>query len=229
MTKIVLMPGMVGSGELFREFIAALPERMEAITLHYPAESWTPYREMAKRLSAAMPDEAFVLVAESYSTPLAVRLAGMRPEGLRGVVLCAGFCTSPLHGWRRWMALKLAPVLGHLPLPRFVVKWLLLGKDAPTAMVNAVVAAVSWVDPGVLAARIREALRCNVLADLKLARVPILYVQPTQDRLIDPQCLQEIRRVRPGRTIAIDGPHLLLQREPELAAEVIMGFIREMS
>jgi pimeloyl-[acyl-carrier protein] methyl ester esterase len=227
--KIVLMPGMDGSGELLREFVAALPEECAVETVRYPADRWVPYRELAKSLVAGLPEEGFVLVAESYSTPLAVRMAATQPEGLQGMVLCAGFCTSPLRGWRRWVVMRMAPVLAHLPLPGFLVRWLLVGEDAPAALVEAVAAAVSWVEPRVLAARVRETLRCDVLADLAQVRVPVLYVQPTQDRVVDPVCLEEIRRVKPGRTVAIDGPHLLLQREPELAAEVVAGFVRELN
>jgi pimeloyl-ACP methyl ester carboxylesterase len=226
---LVLMPGMDGGGELLREFVAALPEGMVVETLRYPAEVWVPGREMAKTLAAGLPKEPFVLVAESYGTGLAVRLAGMRPVGLRGVVLCAGFCTSPLLGWKRWAAMRLAPALGHVGLPGWVVRRWLVGEDATAGLVEAVVAAVSWVEPKVLAARVREALRSNVLADLALVRVPVLYVQPTQDRVVDPECLEEIRRVKAGRTLAIDGPHLLMQTQPELVAEVVMGFVRELS
>ena len=225
--RLVLMPGMDGSGELLREFVAALPEGMVVETLRYPAEVWVPGREMAKTLAAALPAEPFVLVAESYGTGLAVRMAGIRPAGLRGVVLCAGFCTSPLLGWKRWAAMRLAPVLGHVGLPKWAVRRWMVGGDAAAGLVESVVAAVSWVEPKVLTAWVREALRSNVLADLALVRVPVLYLQPTQDRVVDPECIEEVRRVKTGRTLAIDGPHLLMQTQPELVAEVVMGFVRE--
>jgi pimeloyl-ACP methyl ester carboxylesterase len=124
--------------------------------------------------------------------------------------------------------MRLAPILGHVSLPKWAMRRWLVSEDASAGLVNAVVAAVSWVEPRVLAARIREALLSNVLADLALVQVPVLYVQPTQDRLVDPECLEEIRRVKTGRTLAIDGPHLLIQTQPELLAEVVMGFVREL-
>jgi pimeloyl-[acyl-carrier protein] methyl ester esterase len=88
--KLVLMPGMDGSGKLFREFVAALLEGTAVQTLRYPTDRWVPYRELAMELVRVMPSEPFVLVAESYSVPLAVVVASMRPEGLRGMVLFAG-------------------------------------------------------------------------------------------------------------------------------------------
>ncbi len=226
--RLVLMPGMDGSGELLREFVGALPEGMTVETMRYPADVWVPGREMARTLAAGLPEAPFVLVAESYGTGLAVRMAGRGSMGLRGVVLCAGFCTSPLLGWKRWVAMRLAPVLGHVGLPKWAVKRWLVGEDAAAGLVEAVIAAVSWVEPKVMAARVLEAVRSNVLADLALVQVPVLYVQPTQDRVVDPECLEEIRRVKTGRTLAIDGPHLLMQTQPELVAEVVMGFVREL-
>jgi len=226
--KLVLMPGMDGSGELSREFAAALPEGSVAEVMRYPPDAWMPGREFAKSLMAGLPEGPFVLVAESYSVPLAVRIAAARPQGLRGVVLSAGFCTSPLRGWRRWVVLRFAPLLARVRLPDWGVRWLLAGDDAPLAVVDAVRSALSWVEPWVLAARGRELMTCNVLAELGRVQVPVLYLHGTQDRVVDPECLEEMRDVHPGRTVAIDGPHLLAQREPELVAEIVVGFVREL-
>lgn len=226
--KLVLMPGMDGSGELFREFVAALQEGTAVQTLRYPTDRWVPYRELAMELLRVMPAEPFVLVAESYSVPLAIVVASMRPEGLRGMVLFAGFATSPVRGWKRDVGMRMAKAVSHLTLPGFVAEWMLLGQDAPKRLVDEVTAAVSWVDGRVLAARVREVLMVDVLRKLAEVSVAILYVQPTQDRLVDAACIEDLRMVKPARTVAIDGPHLLLQREPGLCAEVVMGFVREL-
>jgi pimeloyl-ACP methyl ester carboxylesterase len=73
----------------------------------------------------------------------------------------------------------------------------------------------------------REVLRCDVMAELAQVRAPILYLQAAQDRVVDLECLGEMHEVMPGRTVAIDGPHLLVQTEPQLVAEVVAGFVRE--
>jgi pimeloyl-[acyl-carrier protein] methyl ester esterase len=227
--KLVLLPGMDGSGELLRGFVAALPKEFETETSWYPTDRWMNYVELAGTLRGALSvDEPFVLVAESFGAPLAILIAELNPPNLRGLVLCAGFATSPVRGWKRELAMELAPLVSHVTMPKFVAKYLLVGDKAPRALVESVTGAVSWVAPKVLAARVREMMHVDVRAELGQVKVPVLYVQPTQDRLVDPVCMEEIQVVKPARVVTIPGPHLLLQAEPALCAELVAGFVREL-
>ena len=226
-SKILLLPGMDGSGELFREFVAALPEGLVADTVRYPADHVVGYAELEALVWAAMPTgEPFVLVAESYSTPLAIQIAATLPEGLRGLVLCAGFATSPVKGLLQDLIAMLPLTTLRLAFPTFVVRRFLVGNDAPEALVRDVVSEIGWVEPEVLAARAREMLLCNVRAELARVQVPIRYLRPAEDRLVSLECLEEILRIQLGTAVTtIDGPHMLLQREPTLCAEMVAEFV----
>jgi pimeloyl-[acyl-carrier protein] methyl ester esterase len=229
--KIVLLPGMDGSGELFRGLVGALPQGLETETLWYPADRYMNYGELAGTLRGAIPvDEPFVLVAESYGTPLAILIAALEPPNLQGIVLCAGFATSPLRGWRRTLVWDLAPLLSlsHVTMPKFMTRYLMVGDEAPRGLVELVTGAVSWVTPKVLYARVREMLNVDVRAELAQVRVPVLYVQASKDRVVDPACVEEMQAVRPGQVVVMDSPHLLLQCEPVLGAEMIVGFVKEL-
>ena len=99
MLKLVLLPGMDGTGELFSGFIAALPGTFEVVTVRYPTERYLPYSELENFVRAACPIFGpFMLVAESFSTPLAIQYAATSPANLAGIVLCTGFATSPVRG-----------------------------------------------------------------------------------------------------------------------------------
>src|SRR5271170_4693518 len=101
--KLVLLPGMDGTGELFREFVHALPQGFETVSVRYSGDRWVGYTELLQEVGAACPAaERFVIVGESYSAPLAIQFAATNPTDLAGVVLCAGFARSPVRGWRRW-------------------------------------------------------------------------------------------------------------------------------
>jgi pimeloyl-[acyl-carrier protein] methyl ester esterase len=228
--KLVLLPGMDGSGELFRGLEAVLPEGLETETLWYPADRYMNYGELAGTLRGAIPvDEPFVLVAESYAAPLAILIASLEPPNLRGIVLSAGFVTSPLRGLRRTLVWDLVPLLSHVTMPGLVARYLMVGQEAPKALVELVTGTVSWVTPKVLSARVREMLNTDARAELAQVKVPVLYLQPTKDRLVDPACLGEMQAVKPGRTVMIESPHLLLQCEAKVAAEVIAGFVKELA
>lgn len=228
--KLVLLPGMDGSGELFRGLEGVLPEELEIERLWYPADRYLNYRELAGTLRGAIRvDEPFVLVAESYGAPLAILIASMDPPNLRGIVLSAGFATSPLRGWRRTLCWDLVPLLAQVPLPSLVARYLLVGQEAPRGLVELIQGAVSWLTPKVLRARMREVLNVDVRAELAQVRVPVLYLQPTKDRLVDAACLREMEAVKPGRVVKVESPHLLLQCEGKVAAEVIAGFVKELA
>ena len=59
-------------------------------------------------------------------------------------------------------------------------------------------------------------------------RVEVLFIQPKQDRLVGLDRLEEMKEIKPSAEVEIvPGPHLLLQREPEIAAEVVARFARQ--
>lgn len=224
--KLVLLPGMDGTGTLFSEFIAMLPGTYEAVAVSYPTEQYLPYSELEEIVRVACPtSEPFVLLAESFSTPLALQYAATNPTNLAGLVLCAGFAASPVKGWRRFLGSLLAPLMFHLPLPNLAAKLWLVGPDAPTSLLVSVRDAISSVQPRVLAARLRAVLASDVRRAVGQIGVPILYLQAKQDRLVSASCLKVIQWSKPDVAVAVlDGPHLLLQKHPLKAVEVVMEF-----
>lgn len=167
-----------------------------------------------------------MLVGESFSGPLAVRLAAERPEGLRGLILVASFVTSPLTalpGTRR----LLARALGRLRPPALAVRLLLAGRDAPPELVREIQDAIGAVDPAVIARRLDEVLRVDVRDALRWTACPLLYLAGEHDRLVGRRAWEEIFEIRRDLTLRrVDGPHLLLQRRPEVCAELIAEWLR---
>jgi pimeloyl-[acyl-carrier protein] methyl ester esterase len=229
--KLILLPGMDGTGELFADFIKALPVGYEAEAMRYPAEHFLSYDQlMSFTQSALSASEPFVFVAESFSTPLAARLAATKPPNLKGIVLCAGFVTSPLRGWLRSLCLFLAPALFNVSLPEFAVRYWLAGPDVSRRLIAAVQTAISSVKPAVLSARLRAVLECDARAELEKIAVPILYLQAELDRVVNTSCLEEIRRIKPEIAVSVfSGPHLLLQREPQNTADCVADFVRQLA
>ena len=225
---LVLLPGMDGTGALFAEFAAALAGEFEIVIVPYPAERWLSCSELEDLVRAAcVPAGPFALLAESFSTPLAIRYAATNPANLVAVALCAGFAASPVRGWRRLLTRLLAPLIFRLPLPNCAVTLWLVGRNAPPRLAATVRAAIASVQPKVLAARLRMVLGCDVRAELCRIAAPILYIRARQDQLVSAACLDELRRIKPQMAVAeLDGPHLLLQREPHRAAEIVVRFVR---
>lgn len=229
--KVVLLPGMDGTGKMFADFVKALPETFDVETVNYPVDRYLSYSELLAFVQLFAPSSGqYVIVAESFSTPLAIQWAAMNPQNLKGMVLCAGFVVSPVQGWLRSVCSYLAPLLFLITPPKFATRLWLVGSNVPTSLVATVRDTVRSVKPKVMSARLRAVLACDARAELAQVATPILYLQATEDRLVNLACLDEIRRIRPEATVAaIAGPHLLLQREPQLTAEAVVEFVRQLT
>ena len=181
--RLVLLPGMHGTGELFDEFMRMMPEPKHIEAPYYPADAIPSYDQLQAMVEFIAPaSEDFVLLAESFSTPLAIQYAATNPPNLRGLILCAGFATSPLRGCRRSFVSLIAPLAFRLPLPRIAASRFLVGMDAPESLHAAVRSAIHAVRPAVLAARLRQVLATDGRLALGNVSVPILYIQAEQDR-----------------------------------------------
>jgi pimeloyl-[acyl-carrier protein] methyl ester esterase len=228
---MVLLSGLDGTGDLFVDFIAALPESWTATTVTFPTDRFLTYTDLRPLVGAAVPQsERFVLVAESFSAPLAVWYAATNPPNLAAVVICAGFVRNPLHGWSGAVKALVKPWLFKLKPPRTILAYFLLGQHAPSGLLQSLRHALQKVSPDVLSGRLQEVLDCDARDDLRRTTVPLLYLEATYDRLLSLSCKDEFSQLRPDTVLrSVPAPHLLLQREPQKAATVIMAFISSLA
>jgi len=206
-----------------------VPEPKHIQGLSYPNDVSLSYGQLLGLVQASVPtSDAYYLLAESFSTPLAVQFAATKPPNLRGLILCAGFASSPVRGWRRPLMMLLAPLLFNLSVPKIGAR-LLVGSNASPTLLGSVRVAISAVQPKVLVARLKAVLACDATSELGQIEVPILYLLAKHDQIVPASCLEEIRLTKPTVTVAaIDGPHLLLQREPKQAAAAVTEFISKL-
>jgi pimeloyl-ACP methyl ester carboxylesterase len=227
---IVLLPGMDGTGSLFQPLVREFPPTVGVSIVSYPGDIASTYPELVSIVAKAVPRGVpYILVAESYSGPVAILLAATQPDLLRGVVLSASFASNPLPMWLRWTSMFQRFPWPAMALPRGVLRLLLAGGGSPREIPDAVRAALGRVKPAVLLHRVRQVLGVDVSSALREVRVPMLYLAGSRDRLVGLRGLAQIRRARPEvRTAVLVAPHLLLQASPGEAAQAIVGFAREL-
>jgi pimeloyl-ACP methyl ester carboxylesterase len=227
MPLVLLLPGLEGSGRLFSRFVAVGVGLVEFRVLSYPPDRFLGYGALEELVAREIPaPRPFALLGESFSGPLALRLAAKRPPGLLGVVLVTTFHRNPAALLFRRISL-LAPLFFRMPLPPHVVRLLLAGADAPDDLVAEVRAAVAAVGPAVMAARVREALLVDATDALLACPAPILFLGGKDDRLLRSALPIEIRSLRPDVEIRVlDAPHLVLQRCPEQAMALVTAFLQ---
>jgi len=216
--RIVLLPGLDGTGALFDGFVRAAPADVRVEVVALPQER-LEYAELAERLAPQLQlDAETILLAESFSGPLAMQLAAGQAIGT--LVLCNSFVLPP--GPPALAALPLAPLF-HLPLPDFFIRRYLVGAHATDALVAHVRSVVASVPTPVIAARVSSVLRVDVTASLRLCTAPILYLRGTEDRVVPDASVREVVDAASVDVMVmrIPGPHLLLQAAPEAAWRAI--------
>ena len=224
---LVLLPGLDGTGELFADFITALPQPLIATPVAYPNDRFLSYADLHPFVRAAVPQsEPYVLLAESFSTPLAVSHAATNPPNLTGLVICVGFVSNPRPNWSSVLKAVAKPWLFKVRAPDPVLKYLLVGEKAPHALIQKVRRVLQDCSPKVLSARFQEVFDTDARDDLARTTVPLMYLEAMHDKLLPASCRNEILRIRPDTILKrIPAPHLLLQREPQKAASAIAAFI----
>jgi pimeloyl-[acyl-carrier protein] methyl ester esterase len=224
--KIVLLPGLDGTGVLFRPFVEHLPENLSPIVVSYPHDRELGYSELLPIVLQNLPrNEPFVLLGESFSGPLALMIAATRPPGLKAVVLCATFVRNPTWVRHPWLARLVHPVAFRL-YPQFSAAKALLGRYSTLELRTLTREAIAAVSPEVIAHRVRSVLRVNVVDELSDCPVPILYLRGSRDLVVPGRNLREIQSLLPDiRVSTIDAPHMVLQTQPVACVRAIADFV----
>jgi len=220
-TAIVLLPGMDGTGELFGPLVEQLKGVVTPIVVGYPSSEPLGYNELTALARKALPQsQPYVLLGESFSGPIAIRLAAEKPNGLKGLVLCASFVSSPISWIRALKPLLPAAPIGILASALGPKK--LLGRFQTPALTRLVRGAIGRVSTHVLRARIRAAMDVDAASQLAQVGVPTIYLRATEDALLPQAVVDEFRRSAiGGRVVDIVGPHSLALCVPKAVRRAV--------
>lgn len=222
--QLLLLPGLDGTGRMFEPLLGELPSSLRARVVAYPLDRPLSYRELLPIVEAAANELGeFVVVGESFSGPLALMLAERRPTGLRGVVLCASFISSPIAVLKP-LKFLLRSLLFRVR-PHWLLSWLLFGRHRRVDLVRLLGEAVGSVTPEVKAARVRSIADVDVTRELQECPAPILYLRGIEDRLVSRRSWEQLKSARPDAELKeLLAPHLLLQSFPREAAAILEAF-----
>jgi pimeloyl-ACP methyl ester carboxylesterase len=222
-TEVVILPGLDGTSRLLEGFCSCLRTHgVPARAVAYPLDKTLSYVELEQIVRAQLPAKSFVLVGESFSGPLAIRIAADPPPELLGLVLSTTFAHSPVPALAPLTSLiRFAPARPPIAL----LSWWLLGRWSTSSLRAELGQALRSVAPSVLRARAMTALRADVSALALSVQVPTLQLVAAQDRLLASSASRALAAALPRcRTVTFPGPHLLLQASPNSCAQEVAAF-----
>lgn len=223
---LMLLPGLDGTGKLFSEILKALDGHVATQVVGYPKDVPLGYDELETLVRDALPaDRPFVLLGESFSGPIAIRIAARPPANLVGLILCVTFAKNP-YPWGAWAR----PLVKHFPLkllPRWVRAPLMWGSPDPNRAPRQAERAMAGVTALVIKRRVAALLAVDETAALRSVAIPVLVLRAAQDRVISKAAtLRILRECKHAQLAEIDGPHLLLQTRPAECAAAIQRFLQ---
>jgi pimeloyl-ACP methyl ester carboxylesterase len=228
--KLVLVPGLDGTGELFAAFLAALEpfgrqHGIEPQVIAYPPGHPMSYADHERWVRERLPTDDFVLLAESFSGPVGVAIAADAPPGIKGLILGCSFAANPLPVFGPLARLIAAFPAMKIP-PALFAPFLYAGHGTPE-LKRAHAQAMSRVAAETLRARVAAILAVDYTSRLRSIKVPMLYLLAQRDRLVPRSAFTKIQRLRDDvELMEFDAPHFLLQTRPMESADAVTRFVQ---
>jgi len=215
---LVLLPGMNGTGELFAEFLSYYDGDHLVISL--PESGPQDHATLANVINQQLPNESYILLAESFSGGIVPELLKLNPTHIKGVIFVASFLSSP----RSYLigVAKLIPIkaLVSLPLSNIAHRLLFLGQEATKPLLSKFVKVIKSIPKQVLSSRL-EVMKVLQLPEMTFD-IPTIYIRALSDRLISPNKSQEVANVfNHIEFVEIEGPHFILQAQPKESARLV--------
>ncbi len=149
-SPFVLLPGLDGTGRLFDVFLSALPTGSNVTVVTYPTNGDQNYDTLTAWAGGFLTDQPCVLVGESFSGPIAVRLAAERPGRVAALVLGASFIKSP----RGVLLTKVLPLASARWVPDFLIDYFMASPATPNSVLRTLHELVRQTPAAILRARL---------------------------------------------------------------------------
>ena len=218
--KLILLPGMDGTGVLFEPLLHHIGD-LDYETISLPNGGPQDYSTLTDYVAARLPKQEYVILAESFSGGIAPKLARSSDANLKGVLFIASFLSSPTKFLPLLMTALPIKLLARLPLSDYLFRLFLLGKNSSPEIIALFRKAIAITPSHVLRDRLRQIAKLK--PDGKTSLLGSVYIHPKTDLLVSNQTAEFVAAFPNITTLELDGPHFILQAKPEECAKIIIS------
>jgi pimeloyl-ACP methyl ester carboxylesterase len=203
-----------------------MPKGVKPVVISYPAQADITTEEYLSLISAQCPQEPYVMIAESFSGPLAIEFVSAKPLNLKALILCGSFVKNPLGLIGRVAFYLSQYFLCKFKLPISTLRNFLLEKETPLEEVQKISEVIHSVDPVCLKSRMKHVLYNDVSEKFRTLEIPLLYVRGSKDRMVRKANSLGMQKINPALEITeVASPHFILQTHSDIVVGKILQFL----
>jgi pimeloyl-[acyl-carrier protein] methyl ester esterase len=224
---LVLMPGLDGTGLSFEPLLPFLPANAKITIVRYPKDLLLSFEETVECAAAQIPEgNPPIVIAESFSGPVAIQMIGSGRIKAKALILCATFAKSPRPIiWCILRFLRL-PLLIRPEMPKQFFKFVIGEKNLIAELLPLWKKVHTDVPARVMNQRLKMINQVDVTKWLEKLPVPCCYLQAVNDRVVPSSCVEDIKICTPLLEVKkINAPHFILQAQPKECLDAIEEFI----
>lgn len=219
-----MIPGIDGTGMLYSPLQQAMGYRCRTTVL--PFQDEVTLEEYIESFSAQLPKHRVLLLAESFSGPIALGLLAKFPGRFQAAILSAAFARSPYSSFLGMGTLISKGLFGNTSLENLLLRKFCTNSDVPENVQKIIQDLSSQIPPEVIKKRLHIMDTFDARPLLHKISAPVLYLAGLKDRFVNASLRAELFENIPRICFkGIDGPHLLLQAQSEACTNTIMNFL----
>jgi len=225
--KLVLLPGMDGTGELFKEFVTYYDAKY--VIISFPNDGSQSYEELSKYVLSKLPEENHIILAESFSGGLVPQLLKSENKHIKGVIFVASFLSCPRPFLVRLARLLPVKSLAKLPGANYLHKMLFLGWSVSRNTISKFKSVINSLPASTLSNRLNSIQRLSA-QNLPTYTLPCFYLRPSNDLLVPKSKVSEIRGIFKNFSIrSVSGSHFILQSSPEASVSEVEQVVQHIT
>jgi pimeloyl-[acyl-carrier protein] methyl ester esterase len=225
--RFLLLPGLDGTSKLFSRFVQLRPPSFSCEVVAYD-DGFAEFDEYINAVKVRLrADTKTVLVAESFSGPIATHVASRYPEQVAGIIFAASFVNPPHPVLLNVASVTPTPAFGAMRTT--LVNHFCVNGVYEKNVIDEANVVVGELESAVIKRRLMLLASLAKLAHAQID-IPVLSLRATQDRLITQAATSSITTTFPKTiSIDVDSPHFLLQACPKECWRHIEKFVASCS
>lgn len=215
--KIILLPGVDGTGILFEPFVNTFKADVPVEVMPLTTDSDQSILNQVSIIEQAVGDEEVILIVESYSGLLAYELAKRNKIRIKQIFFFGCFLQPPsfIGKLGRFLPVRLLNII-----PDKLLSHILFNRWSTPELIGLLRKAIASGDSSNLKKRIK--IIASYQKPNQPIDVPCIYVQATMDNLVSAYNLKAFEDLCSNLQVeVVEATHMLLQTQPQTMSQLI--------